>query len=236
MLVPRRCPVCDRPGPAPCGRCIDDMRRAPSSWRPPPSLDDLRALVVYDGAARRLLTRLKYGNARASVPWLGRAMADLVRHDPVDVVTWVPTTGARRRSRGYDQARILARAVARQAGLPCRRLLHRRPGPAQTGQSREARWHRPAFGARPIGGRVLVVDDIVTTGATMAAAAQALRTAGADRVIGVAAAVTLLKASGAPTDGPGDDRGRASDGSAASRRRPPADAPDSGASPATRPA
>jgi predicted amidophosphoribosyltransferase len=213
--------------------------------------------VVYEGTARQLLARLKYGNARASVPWLARAMGDLVDPGLVDVVTWVPTTGARRRRRGYDQARLLARAVARQAGLPCRRLLRRRPGPAQTGQSREARWHRPAFDAeratattpKAIASRVLVVDDIITTGATMAAAAAALKTAGAERVIGLAAAQTLLNSAPrvappseaflkpvrAPSDGLSDDSGghlQPTSSARRRRRRPATEAPQRAPGPA----
>ncbi|HEX8771251.1 MAG TPA: phosphoribosyltransferase family protein, partial [Acidimicrobiales bacterium] len=96
-------------------------------------------------------------------------------------MTWAPTTGARRRERGFDQAELLARAVARRLGLPCRRLLRRRPGPAQTGRDREGRQSGPAFTTRRVTGpaRVLLVDDIVTTGATVSAAARALRAAGA---------------------------------------------------------
>jgi predicted amidophosphoribosyltransferase len=140
------------------------------------------------------VARLKYRNHRAALPGLAAAAASLVAADEVDVVTWVPTTAARRRARGYDHAELLARAVASRLGRPCRRLLRREPGPAQTGRSAAARWGNPAFVRRgPVAGRVLLVDDVVTTGATIAAAARCVRNGGVVCPIVVVLARTPLK-------------------------------------------
>ncbi len=157
----------------------------------PAGVDGCAAFLTYDGAGRELVARLKYRNARASVPFLARGMAALAPPG-VDVVTWAPTTAARVRARGFDQARLLAIAIARELGVPCRPLLRRAPGPAQTGQDALARHAGPGFAARRRIGRrrVLLVDDVVTTGATVAAAARALREAGAAEVHVVAAART----------------------------------------------
>lgn len=145
----------------------------------------------YEGTAREVVARLKYRNARSSVSWLAAGMADLVDADGIDVVTWVPTTPSRRRQRGFDQGRVLARAVARRLHRPCRPLLRRREGPPQTGRSRLQRLNGPDLVVRTWGApppRVLLVDDVVTTGATMAAAARVLRQAGTVAVHAVSAA------------------------------------------------
>ena len=149
-------------------------------------------LFSFAGAGRELLATLKYRNGRSVVPWLGASLARLVAGQHVDVVTWAPTHPDRRRRRGYDQAELLARAVARRLGVPCRPLLRRtdRAGP-QTRLGRAERLAAPAFAASAaVAGRVVVVDDVVTTGATLAAAAAAVSAAGAADVICLAAAAT----------------------------------------------
>jgi predicted amidophosphoribosyltransferase len=151
------------------------------------------------------VARLKYRNARAVLPALADAMASLVDSGSVDVVTWAPTSAARRRQRGFDQARLLARAVARRLHRPCRSLLARDAGPPQTGRPRRQRVGGPNFTTtRKPAPRVLVVDDVVTTGATMVAAARALKAAGAVAVTGAAAARTPLKATDTLSDAASD--------------------------------
>ena len=167
----------------------------PAPARPPPrGLDGVAALLAYRGPGRELVARLKYRNGRAAVAWLALGMAGLAPADS-QAVTWVPTTPVRRRRRGFDQAELLARAVARRLGLPCRPMLRRHRGPAQTGQPLEARRQGPRLEPGRVGPprRVLLVDDVVTSGATLAAAAAALRRAGAVEVHAVLAASTPLK-------------------------------------------
>ena len=198
MLIPTRCPVCDALGPAPCRRCAAELRHAPA-LPAPEGLDSLRALLRYEDAGRELLARLKYRNARATVAWLAYHLAGLVPVGLVDAVTWIPTTNLRRRGRGFDQAELLARAVASRLGLPCLHLLEHGPGPPQTGRSADERRRGPPFTIRRacltkrMPARILVVDDVVTSGATMRSAAAALRVAGAKEVHGLAAGRTPLR-------------------------------------------
>lgn len=184
--------MCGALGPAPCERCAAGLRRAPS-LPSPPGVDTCLALLAYDGAGRELVARLKYRNARSSVPFLaaGLAAAVTAHHLAIDVVTWAPTTTTRRRKRGFDQAELLARALARRLHVPCRQLLLRPPGNPQTGQPLDVRRAGPAFHpARPSPPRVLLVDDVVTSGATVTTAARTLTAAGAAEVHVVAAART----------------------------------------------
>jgi predicted amidophosphoribosyltransferase len=158
----------------------------------PAGVDRCVALLSYEGAARELVARLKYRNARSSVAWLASAMAALVAGHAFDAVTFVPTTPARRRERGFDQAELLAAAVARELGMRVTRLLRRGRAVAHTGASAAVRLASDTHIA-PRGsaaGSVLLVDDVVTTGATLSGAAGALRAAGASHLVALVAART----------------------------------------------
>lgn len=191
MFLPVTCGACGRPGPSPCPRCWEELR--PGGPVHVPGLDACLALLAYEGPARELVARLKYRNARAGVGWLARGMADLAAPHAPDLVAWVPTTAARRRARGFDQAEVLARAVARRLRVPAAELLRRAAGAPQTGRSRAERVAGPRLHPSPscgraTGRRLLLVDDVVTTGASLAAAASALAPARPSGLIGVAAA------------------------------------------------
>jgi ComF family protein len=182
MMLQIRCAGCDAPGAAVCATC----RFALLGPRPQPGSNGVRSAVRFSGRARQVVLGLKYRNRRQVARHLAGLVVNTIvaagdQHD-LDVVTWAPTSEARRRARGFDQGELVARHVARQLGVPCRRLLARSGSSAtQTGRSRVERLHGPEFVARPglDGRRVIVVDDVVTTGATLRAAAAALRHAGA---------------------------------------------------------
>jgi predicted amidophosphoribosyltransferase len=194
MLFSSRCAGCDRPGPVLCRTCRFSLAAPPAM----PPAGDVVAAVPFVGRAREVLLGFKYGNRRQLAHHLAgllvnRLLAEGVRPDRLDVVTWAPTSARHRRRRGFDQAEVVARRVAAQLGVPCRRLLDRSgSSPAQTGLDRVARLHGPVFHASPAarGKRVLVVDDVVTTGSTLRSAAAALGSAGAREVRRAAIATT----------------------------------------------
>lgn len=186
-----------------CRSLLGDLVTEPSSNGP----RRWQAAGSFDGETHRLITGLKYRNDTRAVAQLADRMIRAIRAGgagedpgrlassrmPFDVVTWAPTSSRRRRRRGYDQSELLARAIARRLGLPCRRLLSRDRSSPQTGRSRRDRLeHGPTFTARPLRRpcRVLVIDDVVTTGSMLRAAGHALELAGAAKVVLFAAAAT----------------------------------------------
>jgi len=202
MLFDAGCPICGSADPRArrepggvCRSCAGALGRPPGEPAPP-GLERCRALTSYEGTGRLLVTRLKFHNRRSVVPFVATQLADQLVEDALDVVTWAPTAPHRRRQRGFDQAEVLARALARRLRIPARRCLIRLPGPAQTGRHRDERFRGPRFDtcrgvASTVGGRrVALVDDVATTGATLSRAAEVLRWHGAAAVVGVVVART----------------------------------------------
>jgi ComF family protein len=193
MLFATRCAGCHARGAVLCRTCRFALVARPAPIAPA----GIVVASAYSGRVRDVLLGLKYRNRRLVTAHvsglLARRLAATPGVDAVDVVTWAPTSGPRRHRRGFDQAELIARAVAAQLGIPCRRLLEREGNlPAQTGSTRQQRLRGPRFRVHPraAGRRVLVVDDVVTTGATLASAANFLHRAGAADVVLAAVAAT----------------------------------------------
>jgi ComF family protein len=184
--VPAGCARCGLPGPDPlCGGC----RAAP------PAFDAVRAGGLFGGPLADAVHAFKYGARPALSRPLGAWLAARAPLPEGALVVSVPLARGRRIERGYDQAALLADALARAAGRRrARRALARtRETPPQVGRSREERIRNVAgafsAAAAAVAGRdVVLVDDVVTTGATADAAAAALRRAGARSVVVVALA------------------------------------------------
>jgi len=143
---------------------------------------------------RQVIAALKYRRERRAGKWCAMRLAPLVAR-AADAITWVPATPGRLRLRGYDQAHEIARVLADLTGVPLRAGLERSPTDRrQTGRDREQRLRGPRIRpVRRMAGLVVVVDDVITTGATLASACRTLESAGADRVVGLGVARTPLR-------------------------------------------
>ena len=208
VLFPARCVGCGVSNEPVCATCRASVPNAPAIPAPV-GVDTLWAPFAYDGPIRDVVAQVKYRGQRHAVAWLAKAMAevtaDALAHEAVGMVTWIPTTPARRRQRGFDHAELLARALGRQLGCECPVIGSLRANhvesamdgsqvayASQTGRSAVDRHARARFAAtrRCDGITVLLVDDVATTGATLHAGAAALRVVGAARVLAVTAART----------------------------------------------
>ena len=164
------------------------------------AFDCARSYGIYDAAMVRAIVLLKYQAVTPLGGWFAARLAELVERQrdslAADVVVPVPLHATRLRERGYNQAELIARPLAKRLGLPFRSylLVRTRPRPDNLKLTRRERWHtvRGAYatreGTRVDKLRVLLVDDVFTSGATLDACARALRQAGAARVLGLTVA------------------------------------------------
>jgi len=185
--VAAACPVCGLPSEASraCGTCV----------ALPPPFTATVAAFVYAFPTDRLLQRIKYGGRIALAEWAGAALATVVgtalptrsARDRPDRIVALPLASSRQRERGFNQAREIAVHVASRTGLPLAASLERIvAGPPQTTLpwAERRRNVRGAFAVSSSvrGARIALIDDVMTTGATLAEAARTLVAAGAERV------------------------------------------------------
>ena len=158
------------------------------------------ALWYYKDNVRKSLLRYKFSRYRSYVPCYSRLLAMKLQtagFDDFDVLTWVPVSQLRRMKRGFDQVELLARETARQLGVqatPCLKKI--RHTPPQSGLKSAAQRRANVLGAYRVvnpeavaGKRILLLDDIITTGATVSECARMLILAGAKQVRCAAMAV-----------------------------------------------
>lgn len=164
------------------------------------AFDRARSYGTYDDALSSAVVLLKYEGVRSLGNWFAARLAESVSQEATewkpDLVVPVPLHADRLRERGYNQAELIAKPLAKRLGLRFGRylLLRTKPRPVQLVLSRTERWSsvRGAYATRP-GARVdnlriLLVDDVLTTGATLDSCSRALKKAGAAAVFGVTVA------------------------------------------------
>lgn len=164
------------------------------------NFDLARSFAAYTDAMVRAIVLLKYHAVTPLGGWFAARLAEMVARNPdafaADVVVPVPLHVSRLRERGYNQAELIARPLAKRLGLPLRSylLVRTRPRPDKLKLTRKERWRtvRGAYAMRSDTKidklRVLLVDDVFTTGATLDACARVLRQAGASRVVALTVA------------------------------------------------
>ena len=208
LLFPPKCPFCgkvqEKRGICPACRKALPWTEGDQGLKTLPGGTICAAPLWYEDLAREGLLRFKFQGAAAAAEPLGELIAQCAAErfsGAFDVVTWVPVSRRRLRKRGYDQARLLAESACRVWGVRPERLLRKTwDNPAQSGLSEAAARRANVLGVYEAaeadklrGRRVLLVDDICTTGATLAECARTLRTAGAESVACVTAALTREK-------------------------------------------
>lgn len=217
LLFPPRCLGCRGPGLWLCQACLDQVPRVEPSCcsicggqagsdglcsrcrTEPLHIERIRSVLYFEGVLREAVHHLKYRGCVELAQPLGQLMAEYLKEHPMlcDVVVPVPLHVTRLRERGYNQAALLAYAMARHNGLVVdeRALVRERATASQVTLNAEERKLnvKDAFrcpDAGVVGKKVLLVDDVCTTGATLEACATALYEAGAQSV----QALTLARA------------------------------------------
>jgi ComF family protein len=208
LVFPPRCVSCDAFGAFICPRCCADMvpadgPRCLTCWMPlqipicrrcrshPLVLSGVRSSFVYEASARDAVLALKFRCLSAIAPTMARSMAESLAEwaPPVGFIVPVPLSGHRRRTRGYNQSDLLGKELSRLTGIPLagKALVRCRSTPPQVRQPSEDARRTNLVDAFAPGrsipdGAVLLIDDVITTGATLDACARVLLDEGAEAV------------------------------------------------------
>lgn len=201
LLYPPKCPFCgcvlEKGEEGWCASCQENLPwTQETDGKQVPGCDACLSPLWYRDGVQKGMHRYKFGGGQGHARLFGLLMAQCL-HDrwtkPVDLITWAPLHPKRRRERGYDQAELLARRVGELAGLPVRSALVKvrstavqsRSGENEARKANVQGAYRSLPGLDLTGKRVVLVDDVATSGATLAECAAALRQAGAASVVGL---------------------------------------------------
>jgi len=208
IIAPDECLVCGKEGVCVCKTCSESSllakkpacvmcnqlnttgKTCPNCYSKS-ALSGASVAYRYEGTAKDLIFAMKYQNHRGAIRYLAERLPD-PKYQLGAIVSFVPSDGRSRRQRGYDQAELLARHYAKANGMEFAAILVRVKHTKQVGQSRGNRFkniqgnficHKSV-----IGKTIILVDDVITTGATVAECAKVLKLVGAKRVWAVAVA------------------------------------------------
>ncbi len=201
LLYPPKCPFCgrvlERGEEGWCASCQEDLPwTEPGEGKAVEECDACLSPLWYRDGVRDGVHRYKFGGGRSHARLLGELMAQCLQDrwtGRLDLITWAPLHPKRKKKRGYDQAELLARRVGELTGLPVEDTLEKVRVTAVQSQAGEDGVRRAnvrgAYGAAPglelTGKRVVLIDDVATSGATLAECAAVLRRAGAESVVGL---------------------------------------------------
>lgn len=199
-LFPPKCVLCrkllEREETDFCAACRKELPLAERTNKSIRYVDRWTAACYYEGKVRESLLRFKFSGKRSYAPAYGRLLAVRIQREfggEFDLLTYVPVSGRHRRRRGYDQTALLAAAVGRELGIPVTRAIRKiRNNPTQSSIRDPAQRRANVSGVYRtervdlMDKRVLLLDDILTTGATVSECARVLRTAGAASVTAAA--------------------------------------------------
>lgn len=196
-LFPDRCASCKKTGTLFCDTCRAELQAYPGHMRRlPPALSDVYIGYVFGGPLRDAVHSMKYHRRRRMAEPLGYLLTEALDASGfvVDAMLPIPMHKARLAERGFNQAAELALQVGKLCGIPVLHGLERiraTEQQAHLNSAQRATNVQGAFlwmGSQPPPARLLLIDDVLTTGATMNACAEALQRAGAERIYGLALA------------------------------------------------
>lgn len=197
MIYPPKCTFCEkllsREETDFCHHCRETVEKFTRAKRNIPFVAHWTALWYYKDTVRKSIHRFKFRYRRRYANTFGRLLAMKLSGslaEDTDILSWVPVSGLRKLRRSYDQSELLCRAVSKELGIPVTRVLKKiRHTPPQSGILNAAQRKANVQGAYKAlhpealaGKRILLLDDVVTTGATASECARVLLTAGAKEV------------------------------------------------------